>query len=281
MYPELHFGDYLTLSTYHTLGLVAAVLAIGITAFNFRRLGIPAEQTAFLIGAMGLGFMVGARGFNALTNPSLYTLHPEALSSLSWQNFSLLGGIAGGLVMGILAGRYLKKNVWILGDAAVYGLGAAIFVAKLGCFGNGCCFGVPTALPWGVTYPLGSTPSAYNMVKSLPAGDIFGMFASSIVSLHPTQLYEGVGALCALGLAVWLGRRVPASGSRLLIFLAGFSAVRLVSWELRVPPPTWGMGNDFYPVIYSALIIGSMLILILRNRLYKGGAIHDTCDNRT
>lgn len=47
-----------------------------------------------------------------------------------------------------------------------------------GCFMAGCCYGTPTNLPWGITFPLISK-----------AGQAFPG-----ISIHPTQLYYGISA---------------------------------------------------------------------------------------
>ena len=58
-------------------------------------------------------------------------------------------------------------------DIAKAGNCFSIFIAKIGCFLDGCCIGTPTNLPWGVTFP-GTT-----------------------VAVHPVQLYESAYGLIA------------------------------------------------------------------------------------
>lgn len=268
MYPELQIGTGLTLNTYRTLGLAAMLLAGLTTYLSFRGAGVSRKQAALLLAAITAGFLAGARAFNVLTNPSAYTGQPGLLGGLYWGNFSLFGGILGGMLTGAVIGRQLQKDIWQLADATVYGIAGAVFLAKLGCYGNGCCFGIPTELPWGVTYPFGSLPSSYYLASALPTGSLFGIFASADAAVHPVQLYEGIGALFCAGASAGLSRRLSAAGSRFLVFLAGFSALRLGAWQLRVSPVTWGMGPAFYPLLYGTLIIGSLLILLWRNSSY-------------
>jgi phosphatidylglycerol:prolipoprotein diacylglycerol transferase len=63
--------------------------------------------------------------------------------------------------------------VWEASDVAAPVLPLAMAVVRLGCFCAGCCFGIPTHLPWGVRLH-----SAY-----VPA-------ELAAEHLHPTQLYE-------------------------------------------------------------------------------------------
>jgi hypothetical protein len=41
-------------------------------------------------------------------------------------------------------------------DVLAIGLTAALLFGRIGCFLNGCCYGKPTDLPWGVRFPYGS-----------------------------------------------------------------------------------------------------------------------------
>lgn len=58
-------------------------------------------------------------------------------------------------------------------------------IGKIGCFldGHGGCGGVATSLPWGVMYEWGT--------------------ASSLIPLHPVQIYDSIVALCLLALLYW------------------------------------------------------------------------------
>ncbi|OQW92866.1 MAG: hypothetical protein BWK78_00215 [Thiotrichaceae bacterium IS1] len=64
-----------------------------------------------------------------------------------------------------------------------YAILALAIQRMFGCFLAGCCYGLPTDLPWGVHFPLTSS-----------AGQAFPHF-----HLHPTQLYYSFSAL-----AIWL-----------------------------------------------------------------------------
>ncbi len=104
-------------------------------------------------------------------------------------------------------GRYL---------AACFGsLPLALAVARLGCLVSGCCHGVPTRLPWGVS-PHGSP---------LP--------------VHPTPLYEA-SAWVALFFAV---RRLPEARVASVVLIA-FGAIRLAVEPLRAAPP---LGQPLVP----------------------------------
>ena len=68
----------------------------------------------------------------------------------------------------------------LLGPPSVIGYA----VGRIGCFFNGCCYGAPTSLPWGVQFP---EPNA-NGVAALTAPS------------HPVQLYSTITSLVLFGL---------------------------------------------------------------------------------
>ncbi|MDY7091457.1 MAG: prolipoprotein diacylglyceryl transferase [Acidobacteriota bacterium] len=93
-------------------------------------------------------------------------------------------------------------------------LGAA-FQRTFGCFLAGCCGGKATGLPWGVRFP--------------------GMAAT----VHPTQLYLGIGLF--LTFFVFVGWVSARPGRKALTVLACYAVVCLLVAPLRI-----GLGEPFW-----------------------------------
>lgn len=100
--------------------------------------------------------------------------------------------IPGGAFYGSLFGAAALAYAWCrtrkLDTAAVLDpLGPASMLAlavmRLGCLLNGCCYGHPTGLPWGIVF----TDPRCNVRNSWLGRP-----------LHPTQIYEGLGSLAIL-----------------------------------------------------------------------------------
>jgi len=68
----------------------------------------------------------------------------------------LLGGVVFAVLVIFLYLRHHKLPVRRYLDILAIGLLAALAFGRIGCFLNGCCFGRPTELPWGVRFPYGS-----------------------------------------------------------------------------------------------------------------------------
>ncbi len=114
------------------------------------------------------------------------------LSLGAWLLPSVLGALAGGLLLWFLAQRLLALHDPPLTALAI-GITALIAIGRVGCLLTGCCFGRPTDLPWGVHYGPGSFALTLHRALRDVAPD-----ALQSLAVHPYPLYE------SLGLAVWL-----------------------------------------------------------------------------
>jgi len=163
----------------------------------------------YLAGIVGLvGALLGGELYVFLAAPG-----PVADGAERGAIGALAGAAAfGALVLRLRGGEFLRYA-----DAAVPGIALGYAVYRIGCFINGCCFGIPTDLPWGVTFGPGTEAFASQIAQGLISSE-----AARTLSVHPTQLYHA-----ALGLAVFFILR-RYSGSRLALALALYGGGRLV-----------------------------------------------------
>jgi phosphatidylglycerol:prolipoprotein diacylglycerol transferase len=129
-----------------------------------------------------------------------------------WQGgFSLLGSI---LAIVLVLPLYLRShNIRILPFFDLLALFAPLLqaIARLGCFFAGCCYGLPTVLPWAIVYQ---------------ASDAIG---PACIGLHPTQLYSaGLLFLIFLVLYFIVQHRITKAGQLLCIYLILVSIERFV-----------------------------------------------------
>jgi len=103
-----------------------------------------------------------------------------------------------------------KLLVWATLDFLLYYAILALAIQRIfGCFLAGCCYGLPTDLPWGVCFPANS-----------PAGIVYPN-----TPVHPTQLYYGVSALLIYyGLYIYQKRvRFQTEGNVFALGIMGLS----------------------------------------------------------
>jgi phosphatidylglycerol:prolipoprotein diacylglycerol transferase len=123
-------------------------------------------------------------------------------------------------------------------------------LGRVGCTINGCCYGLPTSLPWGIVY---TDPESY-----APLG----------VAVHPTQLYEIVFLLIVFGVLFALRKRFQPDGSLFLIYLSVYSLWRLGIDFIRDGTP-FLFGLHQAQVIGIVVLLITVPILILRTRWVK------------
>lgn len=160
--------------------------------------------TALLLGLLGIVFV--SKGMHIALNLSEYMQNPKSIYDIR-SGHIFYGGYIGSILFPWIYTRIAKVRFFPILDAcATYmPLGLAIH-RTFGCTMAGCCYGKPTGLPWGITYPIDA-----------PASIQYGQ-----VPVHPAQIYEAIIALCIFAiLLVWkrYGRKVAGELITLQIFL--------------------------------------------------------------
>jgi phosphatidylglycerol---prolipoprotein diacylglyceryl transferase len=129
-----------------------------------------------------------------------------------WQGgLTLYGGVVAGSVAGLIAARRFGLPMWTVADALTPSLAIGTMFGRVGCFLNGCCYGRPTALPWGVRFPAES----------------FAALEYGAVAVHPSQLYNALAGLLLFAIAWALRTRMRVPGTLFWGFVAMFALVRV------------------------------------------------------
>jgi phosphatidylglycerol:prolipoprotein diacylglycerol transferase len=100
-----------------------------------------------------------------------------------------------------------------MADVMAPSLGLGLMITRIGCFLNGCCFGLPTDGPLGICFPAGS--EAARTALSLVAGHAHG----DCVPIHPAQLYSSFAGLLILASLLLFDRRRHFEGAVFALFL--------------------------------------------------------------
>ncbi len=216
MYPILFELGPLRLSAYGA-GVGAGLLLAMYLASRWSqgREDLP-KDLFWTLGLIAVvGGVVGARLEYVRVHLAEFVDEPARI--LAVQN----GGVVfhGGLLLasaGLIAYLSLKKlPVLNILDYAAPATAFALGVARLGCFGAGCCYGGPTDLPWAVTFT--------DELAIAPTG----------VALHPTQLYASI---YATGFGAFLYGRLLKKrfdGEIVLLFFTIYPVLRSINEVLR------------------------------------------------
>jgi phosphatidylglycerol:prolipoprotein diacylglycerol transferase len=214
MYPVItHIGP-VVLYSYGTMLVVAFAAALLWTTRQAKQRGVSADFAVDMALWMLVGGIVGARAVFVLLDRASYANWMDALRT--WQGgLSFHGGLIGALAaLGLFAWRR-RASFWELTDLASPGAALGYAFARVGCFLNGCCYGVPTKLPWACTFrdplsPTGVTPPS-----------------------HPVQLYASLANLAIFAVLVRIASRRPKPGIAFASYLALYSIYRFLAEFLR------------------------------------------------
>ncbi|MEW6103024.1 MAG: prolipoprotein diacylglyceryl transferase [bacterium] len=213
MHPVLFKIGPLTLYTYGLFLAIAFIVGLWIAERRAREIKKYISNIVVLIFISGI---IGARLFNAISNPSSYSSFIEVFISRS--GFTFHGGLIFAIVCVFF---YCKKNgLSFLKIADIFSPSFAIGIAigRIGCFFEGCCFGKPTNLPWGILFPVGS----------------WGWKKFGNTPLHPTQLYSFL--LDFILFLILLKIKPKRDGFVFFSFLLGYSIIRFFVEFLREQP---------------------------------------------
>jgi phosphatidylglycerol:prolipoprotein diacylglycerol transferase len=199
VYPFIiHLGP-LEITGYGLMLMVAFLMGGWLIARQLRENNLREDYAADMIAAAVVGGIVGAKlWYVALTRD------PGALFSrggLVWY-----GGFIGGALAVILNGWRLRVPLRWTMQLAAPALAAAYALGRVGCFLVNDDYGRPTTLPWGVKFPNGSPPSTAANLHGFGVGIPAGVDPSTVLAVHPTQLYEVAAMLVAFAV-LWVLRK--------------------------------------------------------------------------
>jgi phosphatidylglycerol---prolipoprotein diacylglyceryl transferase len=167
-------------------------------------------EAEMLIAIPCLAGIVGAKLYHVLESPADFFAHPLD-QLISPYGFAWFGGLLAGLAAFVLVGRRQKIPLLTLLDSGSPAAALGYGIGRIGCFlsGDGD-YGIPTSLPWGMSFPDGLVPTTQRV--------------------HPTPIYE---LIVACFIAWWLWR----IGARQLVMLRENSAAQLAkNADVRRPP---------------------------------------------
>lgn len=224
------------------LSFVAGIWYVRRKAPKFDIAPALIENLAFYVM---VGVIIGGRLLYAAFHWAQYQNDIPGIFRIWEGGMMFFGGLLGGFIIGALYIRKQKLAVLRISDLVAPALGLGLFFTRIGCFLNGCCFGMPSALPWATRFP---------------ADCVAGASPVGTQALHPVQLYE---SLFGLALFFLLDRQLgkPArTGALLAQFMIFYGVFRLGIDLIRY----FENGANYWinQLIALGLVIGGIVIIV-------------------
>jgi phosphatidylglycerol---prolipoprotein diacylglyceryl transferase len=223
VHPVLAELGPLTIGTHDAFSLIAVLVGLGIYYRELRRRSMLDDHIVLISMAVLLGGAVGARTITAWENTDEIGAAIQAGAPISWVilhgNKSILGGLAGGFLAGVLAKRWLgyRRST---GDCYALAIPVASVIGRIGCFLTELPLGTPTTLPWGMTV---SSEAAAGFPRCPGCGG----------PMHPSMLYEIAFNVVAALVIIRFARRVPVQGDLLKLYLLSAFTFRFLVEYVR------------------------------------------------
>ncbi|MDE3186994.1 MAG: prolipoprotein diacylglyceryl transferase [Acidobacteriota bacterium] len=224
MIPYLHFW-HLNIPTFGLMLWLAAVAAAFLMDRGFKRAKIDADAVGMVALTVVAG-IVGAKLWHVLDTPSEFR---EMGWRVLWDSagFAWFGGLVFGISALLFQGWWARIGALRTLDLAAPSAAIGYAIGRIGCLlsGDGC-YGLPTNLPWGMSFPNGIEPT--------PLG----------VRVHPTPLYEFAAGLL-IGWWLWVRGNKPRPTGWIVgeyLVLSGIARF-LVEFIRRNPKVLWGLSN--------------------------------------
>jgi phosphatidylglycerol---prolipoprotein diacylglyceryl transferase len=247
MYPFIHIGPHFTIGTFGLLLWLAAVCACWVLHRNFLRVGIDADAIGVVAIVTVLG-IVGAKLWHVADTPGEHIFEREG--------FAWFGGLVFGILALLWQGRATKIGAIRMLDLAAPAAAVGYGMGRLGCLisGDGD-YGIPTSLPWGMSFPNGLVPTTQRV--------------------HPTPIYELIAGLL-IGYYLWLRGAKPKPLGQITgeyLILSGIA--RFLVEFIRINPKVyWGMSNAQLASLGS-VVAGAVFIAAARWYATKRAVVED------
>lgn len=261
MIPFLHLGP-LTIPTFGLMvatGLLVSAYVLQ-ADFDRRREGFLKhgylkqnkesshhDEGFLIIGIAGFSGIVGARLYHVLESPRELMAEPSLL--ISRFGFAWFGGFLGGFVALVFLAKHYRIPMLEFMDLCSPAAAVGYAVGRLGCLlsGDGD-YGVPTKLPWGMSFPNGVVPTTERV--------------------HPTPIYEFL-IWMLIAMILWqLGKKTlggEAPGRAFCAYLILTGVARFLIEFIRINPRSFlGMSNAQTASLIS-ILLGIVLALRIKS----------------
>lgn len=217
MYPVIHLFT-IPIPTFGLFLLVGISMAFLLAFFTGKKHPVTTMDAMFFGLFAIMGGIIGAKVlFFILKLPDFFVDPLTTLTALFGGGAVFYGGLIGGILGGYAYTRIYQLNPVIFFDLAVPCLALGQAFGRIGCFFNGCCYGIAYHGPGAIIYPPGAYP---------PSG----------IGLFPTQLVESFFLFLLSGLLLLILKKSKVEGYTTAFYLLSYGLFRFIIEFFRGDP---------------------------------------------
>lgn len=199
-----------------------------------RREKRPAGFAADMAFGIMLGGILGARIGYILGNLKYFSEHPFEIIRIDQGGLVFYGGLIGCVLVVMIMAWKQREPVWSMADFTVSPLPLGHALGRVGCFLNGCCYGIES-----------DCPLAVHMQEA---------------HRHPVQLYSVILNLMLYLLLLWFYPRKKRDGAVLMLYCLCYPVIRFLLEFLRGDPRVKFLNLTSAQYVSIAIFIAGLLL---------------------
>ena len=250
--------------SYGVMLALAFIMGILFAMKEAKRIGENPERILDLSLYVILGALIGGRLGYIIFYLDYYLKDPIKILYFRQGGLSFFGGFSIAFLLCLLYIKRTKISFWKFADIAAPSVAMGIGIARIGCFLNGCCFGVVSE-NYGIKFPSLHMPPVYS--QQLKDG-LIASGSSYTLPVIPTQLYSFLYAFLIFFILLGIRKYKKYDGYLFLNFLVLYSISRFIIEFFRFYGDNYKMFNYF--TITQTILLGVVLVsLVFMNILKK------------
>ncbi len=249
----------------HSYGLMLALsflLGIWLSSWRAKKSGLEPAVISDIGFWIILAAILGSRlyyvflHFEEFKGNLVNIFNPFHGDTLGIGGLVMYGGLIGAILAGVLFFKLHKLPFLPYADACAPAIGLGIFLTRIGCFLNGCCYGHPTEAWYGVHFPVTSPAGSYAV----------HLHASKLIA---SQLFLSAGGLFILLAVIFVGTKKFFTGFQFYLMVVLYSVLRFLVDFTRYYAEDERIASLSHNQIVCIVIFVIFMGLILKNVIFK------------
>src|SRR5947209_3789091 len=224
--------------------LLAFVAAYFVLRADIQRRGLKldAQNVVTICALLGIA---GAKLYHVFESPSDLFANPLG-EIFSRSGFAWFGGLIGVLLALYLIAQRSKLPYLAMLDVCGPAAALGYAVGRIGCLTSGDGdYGVPTSLPWGMSFPNGLIPTSQRV--------------------HPTPIYEAIAATLIFWYLWRHGSKPRPVGHVAALYLLWMGVERFLVEFIRINPRSFFGLSNAQAASLASIIAGLTILLTARD----------------
>jgi len=268
MYRILFTIGSFPIYSYGVMIALAFITAILLAMKETKKSGEDPERFLDISLYVIIGALVGGRLGYVLTYLDYYLKNPVKIFYFRQGGLSFLGGFIVAYSLYWLYVKRAKISFWKYADFAAPSVAIGIGIGRIGCFLNGCCYGLVSE-NYGIKFPSLHLSSVY--LQQLNDG-LIASGSSYTLPVFPTQIYTSLYWFLIFFILHWMKKYKKYDGFLILSFFILYSISRFFVEYFRFYENNYKVFN-LLTITQAILLLVVLASLVFMNILKKRSKI--------